>query len=109
MNSEECRQGFGSEVLVGSRNVRGIGSAGLADDGRWFGARVWQAGGVEADSADCDWRNGFENGFSPARGEDSQGRGKRRLTAFSLNGVDWADVAYADRMELKAEGFSLAG
>ena len=81
-NSEECRQGFGSEVLGGSRNVCGFGNAGLADDGRWFGARVWQACGVEADSTDCDWRDGVKNGFSPACGEDSQGWGERQLVVL---------------------------
>jgi len=34
--------------------------------------------GVEAASAGCDWRNGFEDGFSPSCGEDSQGRGRER-------------------------------
>jgi hypothetical protein len=83
VDSEGRRQGFGSEVLGGAGNVCGFGSAGLADDGQWFGARVWQAGGVEVDSVDCDWRNGVENGFGPEGGEDSQRRGEGQLVAFN--------------------------
>jgi hypothetical protein len=36
---------------------------------------------IRAGSADCDWRAGIANGFSPAGGEDSE----RQLVAFSYS------------------------